>query len=178
MAVAGAAGGRAGARLGAGPLAIVAMGKGGDADRRLLAAKRLFQRDFEVVAQVAAAARAGLAAASAAHRAEHLLEDVGKAAGEPAGKAEIAGAAAAVLESGMAEPVIGRSLLIVLQDIVGFVDVLEFMLGGFVARVAVGMKLHRELAIGSLQLIGIGRFRHTQNVVKVLLRHSSTDARL
>ena len=72
----------------------------------------------------------------------------------------------------------GGTLLAVLEDIIGLADVLEFLLGGFVARVAVGMKLHRELAIGPLQLIGIGRFRHTQNVVKVLLCHSSTDARL
>jgi hypothetical protein len=151
------------------------MNKSRDADRRLLAAECLFQRDVEVVAQIAAAGGTRLGTATTAHRAEHLLEDIGETTGEPT--AEVAGAAAAVFERGMAEPIIGRPLLIVLQDVIGFADILEFLLGRFVARIAVGVKLHRELAVSPLQHIGIGRFRHTQKVVKVLLRHSSTDAR-
>jgi len=177
MTVAGAAGGGAGSGLGAAALAVVAMHKSGDADRRLLAAEGVFQRDFEVVTQIAAAAWAGLLRTAAAHRAEHLLEDVGKAAGEPPAKAEIAGAAAAVLERGVAVAVIGRALLIVLQDVIGFADVLELLLGGVVAGIAVRVILHRELAVSPLQFIGISRFRDTKDLVKVLLRHSSSDAR-
>src|SRR5713101_7172023 len=71
----------------------------------------------------------------------------------------------------MAEPVIGGALLVVLQDVIGLADVLELLLGGFVSGIAVRVKLHRELAVGSLQPIGIGRFRHAKDVVKVLLRH-------
>src|SRR5712691_8412714 len=114
MPLAGAAGGRARARLGAIALAGIAMDKGGDANRRLLAAKGVFERDFEVVAQVAAAAGTALRAAAAAHRAEHLFEDIGKAAGEAAG--EITRAATAVFERGMAEPIIGGPFLVVFQD--------------------------------------------------------------
>src|SRR5712691_7011056 len=169
MPLAGAAGGRARARLGAIALAGVAMDKGGDANRRLLAAKSVLQRNLEVVAQVAAAAWSTLGPAAGAHRAEHLFEDIGKAAGEPAG--EITRAATAIFERGVAEPVVGGPLLVVLQDIVGFADVLELVLGRFVAGIAVRVVLHRELAVGPLQLIGIGRFRHPKNVVKVLLRH-------
>ena len=153
------------------------MREGGDADRRLLAAERVLERDLEIVAQIAAAGRARLAAPAAAHRAEHLLEDVGKPARKAAAEAEIAGTAAAVLERGMAEPVIGGALLIVLQDVVGLVDFLEFLLGRLVARIAVRVILHRQLAVGPLQLVGIGRFRHAEYFVKVLLRHFSTDAR-
>src|SRR5205814_2333914 len=68
MTLAGAAGRRAGARFGAISLTRVALGEGRDADRRLLAAEGVLERDFEVVAQIAAAGGAGLRAA-AAHRA-------------------------------------------------------------------------------------------------------------
>src|SRR5581483_9957234 len=133
------------------------MHQGGDADRRLLAAKRLFEGDFEVVAQIAAAARTALAAAPAAHRAEHLLEGVGKAA--------------ALLEGGVPEAVIGGALLVVLQNVVGFVDVLEFLLGGLVPGVAVGVVLHRQLAIGPLQFLGVGGSADAENLVEIALGH-------
>ena len=51
----------------------------------------------------------------------------------------------------MAEAVIGGALLIVLQDVIGFVDFLEFDFGGVVAGIPVGMELHRQLAIGGFQ---------------------------
>ena len=53
----------------------------------------------------------------------------------------------------MAEAVIGGALLRILQDLVGFVDFLELHLGRMVAAVAVGVKLHGELAEGALQLL-------------------------
>ncbi len=153
------------------------MGEGGDANRRLLALERVFERDVEVVAQIAAAGRTRLSASAGAHRAEHLLEDVGKPARKAAAEAEIAGTAAAVFKRGMAVPVIGGALLVVLQDVIGFADFLEFLLGRLVARIAVRVIIHRQLAVGPLQLVGIGRFRHTEYFVKVPLRHLSTDAR-
>src|SRR6185312_6243509 len=45
--------------------------------------------------------------------------------------------ATAALEGGVAEAVIGRALLIVLQDVIGLADVLETLLGLLVARIAV-----------------------------------------
>ena len=48
-------------------------------------------------------------------------------------------AAAALLERGMAEPVIGRAPLRILEDVVGFVDFLEAVLAVAVARIAVGV---------------------------------------
>ena len=39
------------------------------------------------------------------------------------------------------------------------------------------VKLHRELAIGPLQLLGVGRLRARQDFVKVLLRHCRAHAR-
>jgi hypothetical protein len=101
----------------------------------LLAAKTFLQRDFQVVAEIAAAARSALAAAPSAHElAEHLVEDVG----EPSGKPEIARAApATLLKGGMTKAVIGGALLIILEDVVGLVNFLEFLFGALVTRVAV-----------------------------------------
>src|SRR4029077_19569820 len=113
----------------------------------------------------------GLTAPGGAHRPEHLLENIGETAGKSAAEAEIAGTAAAVLKGGMAEAVVGGTLLIVLQDVVGFVQVLELLLGRLVTRIAVRVILHRELAVGALQLLGISRFGDTEDFVKVLFRH-------
>ena len=60
-------------------------------------------------------------------------------------------AAAALLEGGMAEAVIGARVVGVLEDVVGLVDFLEPVLAFLVAGIAVGMPLHRELAEGGLQ---------------------------
>src|SRR5262249_34438068 len=150
------AGHRLGAGLGPAALAYLTRNQGRDADRRLLAAEGLLERDLEIVAQVAAAARPALAAPAAHDIAEHLVEDVGTTAG---GEAEISGTAApALLEGGVTEAIIGGALLIVFQDIVSFVQVLELLLGTLVARVAVGVMLHGELAVSPLELVGARRF--------------------
>src|SRR5262245_13323984 len=78
LAVAGRAGLRLAAGLGARARAGLADHRSGEADLRLLAAERLLERDLHVVAQVGAAlAAAGTAAAPAAH-AEEVVENVGK----------------------------------------------------------------------------------------------------
>jgi len=53
---------------------------------------------------------------------------------------------AALLEGGVAETVIGRALVAVLQDVIGLVDFLEFVLAFRIAGIAIGMVLHGELA--------------------------------
>ena len=61
-----------------------------------------------------------------------------------------------MLERGMAKTVVSGALVRVLQDLIGFVDFLEPMLGGFVAGIAIGMELHRVLAKGGLDLAVTG----------------------
>ena len=142
------------------------------ADRRLFAGERLLEADFHVVAQIAAAL-AGLLAAPAAHElAEHLLEDVGKAAGGLE-TAALAAAPCSVLEGAMAEAVIGGALLIVLQDVIGFVDFLEFVLGRLVARIAIRMILHGQRTIGLLELIGVRLARDAERFIVILFCHRS-----
>src|SRR6516225_8850793 len=171
---------RAGYRLGTGlraaTLALLASDQRRDAYRGLLAAVGLLQRDLEIVAQVAAAARPALAAPAAHELAEHLVENVGEAAGC---ETETARAMpSALFEGGMTKAVIGGALLIVLEDIVGFADILESLLGALVAGIAIGVVLHCELAIGPLELVRARRFGDAEGFVKVLFRHDRRGVRL
>ena len=78
----------------------------------------------------------------------------------------------AVLEGGMTESVIGSTLVAVLENVVGLVDFLETMLAVFVARIAVGMMLHRELAECRLEFNLGGSAGNTEDFVVIALRHS------
>ena len=90
------------------------------------------------------------ALARAAH-AEDALEDVGEGRAEIGAEA-VRAAADALLEGGVAEAVVGGALVAVLQDVIGLVDFLELGLAILVAGIAVGMKLHGELAIRGLHV--------------------------
>ena len=109
----------------------------------VLPSVRLFEGDFQIVAQVGAAlAPRRLAAATAAHHvAEQVVEDVGHRRGE-------AVVHAALLERGVAVAIVSRALLRVRQMLVGLVEFLEASLGLLVAGMPVGMALHRRFAEG------------------------------
>src|SRR5262249_32857087 len=95
---------------------------GGDANLRRFAAECLIESNFHVVAQVRSALAPRAAAACGTH-AEYAFEDVGK------GRAEIGtksvAAHATMLECSVAESVVGRALVAVLEDVIGLVDFLE-----------------------------------------------------
>jgi hypothetical protein len=154
------------------PLAGLALRQRRHAHARLLALEGVFEADLEVVAQIAAAPRP-LAALAADEIAEHLVEDVGEAGGAEAEAGAAARPVAAILEGGVAEAVIGGALLLVLQDLVGLAQLLELVLGRLVAGVAVGMVLHRQLAIRLLDVLGAGPAPHPKRLVKILLSHRS-----
>ena len=154
VAVAVLAGLRLGAGLGAGAGAGFAGHRGRQPHLRVLAGEGLLQRDLHVEAQVRAALAARAALARAAH-AENAFEDVGEGRAEIVAEA-VRAAAHALLEGGMAEAVIGGALVAVFQDVIGLVDFLELGFAILVAGIAVGMKLHRELAIRDLH-VGFGR---------------------
>jgi hypothetical protein len=89
-----------------------------------------------------------------------------------------AAATTALLERGMAEAVIGGALVAVLEHFIGFVEFAEFMLAFGVARIAIGMMLHRQLAECTLELdLGAGA-RDAQNFVIVALGHRSFPAEI
>jgi hypothetical protein len=133
-----------------------------------LAAKRLLERDLEVVAQVGAAlpARGLPAAPSAHHVAEKIVEDVGHRGRE-------AVVHAALIERGVTIAIVSRTLLGVRQMLVGFVQLLEPRLGLLVAGMPIGVTLHRRLAEGGLQVSVARRFGNAQSFVEIALGHRS-----
>ena len=58
-----------------------------------------------------------------------------------------------LLKGGVTAAVIGGALPHILQGVVGLVHLLELGFGRLVALVAVGMVLHRQAAIGLLQVV-------------------------
>ena len=77
----------------------------------------------------------------------------------------------AVLERGMAEAIIGRALLRILQAIVSLTDRLEPCFGIGASGIAVRMALHRRLAEGRFQLDLRDGALNAQDFVEVALRH-------
>src|SRR6266480_2949168 len=151
---AGAAAHRAGLRLGAGLGAGARTGFAGHRDRDLdlrgLAEEGFLQRDFHVVAQVLAALAPAATSALPGH-AEQIFENIREGRGKASAEAGTA-AARALFESGMTEPVIGRALVAVFEDFVGFVDFLETDFAVGIAGILVRMPFHRQLAERRLEL--------------------------
>ncbi len=165
MAAAGLAGFRLGAGGGAGRVARFARHGLGHVDGFVLAEIGFGERDLEIVAQVGAALRApalaaiGKAAGAAEHLAEQVLENVFGI--DALAERAAARAAAAILEGGMAEPVIGGAFLRVRQHGIGFADFLELLFGGLVAGILVRVEFHRQLAIGRFKGLLVGPTLHT-----------------
>ena len=80
----------------------------------------------------------------------------------------------ALVEGGMAELVVGRPLLRILQRLVGLVEILEVLFRGLVAGIAIGMAFLRHRAERRLEILLSRCARHTQNVVVVALGHKSS----
>src|SRR5262249_19594567 len=161
---------RPSAGLGTGTRACFAGDGGRDADLSCLTGKCLFELDLHVVFQVGATLASRAPAAPTTH-AEEIVEDVGECRGE-LGAETMRPAAAGVFESGVAEAIVGGALVAVLEHVIGLVELLEAMLAFLVARIAVRMVLHGELAECGLELrVGSGT-RYPQDLVVVAFGHS------
>ena len=79
--------------------------------------------------------------------AEHFIKDIGEAR---ATAAKATCATAAIFKRCVTKLVVGGALLIVLQDIIGFVDFLEFMFRRIITLITIRVILHGHLAIGLL----------------------------
>ena len=143
-----------------------------DRDGLLCTGERFFKRQFEVVAEIRAARRAGSLRPRVHELAEDRREDVGKALKPAAGTAERALAVHPVLEGGVPEAVIGRSLLRVLEDVIGLVNGLELRLMLLAAALAVGMALFGQPAIRSLDCRIVGAPRDAEHVI-IIRGHQS-----
>src|SRR5438309_11651598 len=109
LAAAGGAGFRLRSRFGADARTRLARDRGRHFEACRLAGKGLFQRDFHIVTKIRAALAAGRAAPPPHHVAEEIVENVGHGGGEALAHAEPS--AAAAVEGGMAEAVVGGALL-------------------------------------------------------------------
>src|SRR6266853_5081593 len=170
--------GRAGSRLraGLGPrsLAGVAILVSRNANPGLGAARRLFQRDLQVVTQVGSAVYRRTTAAG-------LVEDIPEDIAESVGEAREAGGPAAShararVDSRVAKTVIGRALAGVGQDFVRLFCLLEKLFGLGVIRVAIRMMLHCEASIRFLDGLLVGVAVDAQYFVVVTLCHLQADS--
>ena len=80
-----------------------------------------------------------------------------------------AGGPAALLEGGVAEAIVLSPPLAVAQDLVGFRALTEARLGLLVARVAIGMILEGELAVGLLDVVFASALGDTEDFVVISL---------
>src|SRR6185503_3889636 len=160
-----------------GPRALGAAVETLDADRLRRAARdfgeRQFQTDFDVMTAPAiappAAAEQALERAAAAAAAD---PEVAHEHHERFGKIEVhraeAGAAAAAHPL-VSIAVVGGALLRIAQHLVRFGDELELFFGCLVAVVAVGVALHRQLAVGLLDIRFAAVALDAEDDVEILL---------
>src|ERR1700681_171369 len=143
-----------------------------DLDGSLGPLRRFLERDLEIVAEVTATLRTAAAASAAEQVAEP--EDVAQPAKQILETLEHGGIEASArrgADAGMTEPVVQAALLGVGEDRVRFRRFLEFLLGRVVAWIAIGMVLHRLLAVGALDLGVAGTARHAEDLVVIPLAH-------
>src|SRR5262249_17557108 len=144
--------GRADLGLGAGLGAISRTGFACDRSRyanlSALTAKGFFEGQLHVVAQIGATLAAGTAAAPTTTHTEKIVEYVGERCCEFRPKAR----PHALLERRVTKAVIGSAFIAVLKDLIGLVEFLEAMFGVVVARIAIRVEFHGQLAIGGLEI--------------------------
>jgi len=68
-----------------------------------------------------------------------------------------------------AELVVRLPLLRIRQDVIRFLDLLEFFLGGFISGIQVGVILARQFPVGLANVLLRGFARNSQKLVEVLL---------
>src|ERR1039458_4601233 len=130
-------------------------------------ARRFFEFDFKIVAQVVATPGARTRASAAG--AGQIAKDVGENFLEALAEVETAESARTLrsLKGGVTEAVILRAPLGIGKDLVSLVEFLESLLGFFVAGIAIGMKLNGESAVGFLQFDFAGAVIDTEDFVIV-----------
>ena len=161
-----------GAGAGAVPFARSALDHGGDPDGHRVARHRLLEVELQRITNVRSTVRPGASGPRPEDVAEDVVEDVPEPAGE-AGRAERVGVYPVV-----AELIVSRPPLRIGQNLVGFLGLLEALLGPRVVRVPVRVVLHRKAAIRLLHRIVAGAALDLQHVVVIALRHPRPPASL
>src|SRR5439155_4989673 len=142
--------------------ALSAHSGAGHVDRAFRTEDRFLERDLDVHAQVIAALRSGASPPSGATAEEHVEEVEGGIEGE---RTEVRRHPV----GGVPERVVALPLLRVAEHRVGLADLFEALLGLLVPVVAVGVVLHRQLAVRRAQLLGGGVATDPEHLVVVAL---------
>jgi hypothetical protein len=126
----------------------------------------LFEGDHQVIAEILSLACSGPLPAGAA---EKLPEDIPKEIFKAGGEVKVTSERASVAKGAMTELIVLSPLLQVSENLIGFRDLFEFLLGLFVPGVAVGMVFERELAVGLLNLFFARAALDAEHLVIILL---------
>ncbi len=137
-----------------------------DLDR--LAFYSFLQIQLQGVAQVGATGVAATTTAATEDITENIAENI-REAGTAASESATAGLA---VHAGMAELVIGSPLGRLCQYFVGFAGLFELVLGFGVVRVTVGVVLHGELSVGSLDFLLVRIPGNPENLVIIAFGHA------
>jgi hypothetical protein len=147
-------------------------------DLLLAAAESLFERDPEVIAQIRTTTFLSAATAaeemvenpaSASRSSKHLTEEVkGIVHATPTS----ASSTHAALEGSVTISVVGSTFLRIAQDIVGFGDLAEALLGSGIAGILIRVMLDRELAVRLLDILELDGSGDLQYLVVTPLCHS------
>ena len=141
-----------------------------NADARFGSARRVFERDLEVVAQIGAAKHRGARAPAAEDVAEDVAEGIREAA-EPGARA-----CGRRIDARVPVVIVRGALVRVGEDFVGFFGFLEVLFRFRIVRIAVRMMLHRELAIRLLDVVFRGVFVDPEHLVIISFCHGSLSA--
>lgn len=118
-----------------------------------------------------------MAAAAAEDVAENITEDVAERAAAPSGEATKSSALAACRFK--AEAVVCGAFLLVGEDFVGLLDFLELLFRRLrVVRIAVGVQLHGELAVGFFDVVLRGVFGDAKDFIEVFFYHCGVLCRV
>jgi len=134
-------------------------------DRGLGAADGFFQRQLQVITQVRATLHATTLLASTA---ENIAEYVAENIAETFRTTETAATTHGWIDAGMAELIVGRTLFGIGQNLVGFLDLFEFLLGVLgIILVPIRMVFHRHAPIAFLDLGFTGVSIDFQQFIKI-----------
>ena len=130
---------------------------------------RLFQRDFQVVAEVGTTIDIGATApTTTAAPTEYFIEDATEGIPEAATTSS-AKTAGLLVDTRMAVLIIGGTFLAIRKNLVSLLAFLEFFLRPRIVRIAVGVVLHGQLAVGLLDLVFTGVAVDAENFINIAL---------
>jgi len=158
-----AAGSRAFAGSGAVAAAIFADLVAANPDLSFFAENRLFKFQCDVFAQIRATLRPAAAARASAEQiseAQKVAEDFAEILHHVGIKS-----AASAVYAGVTEAVVGGTLVGIGQDSVGFAALFEFFFRVGIIGIAIGMKLQRQFAVGTFDLLLAGFAGDSENLV-------------